>query len=254
MQSRLETAIEACWRAGKITLRYYQSHPSVEIKSDGSPVTVADREAEQEIRAVLSRHFPEDGIIGEESGITSPRNGGTWYVDPIDGTRSFIAGVPFYAVLLAYETGGETPLGVAYFPALDEMIWASKGNGCFWNGRRVTVSSLEQLGEATMLLTDFNEFYRRGYGEALRHLCEKTRLQRTWGDAYGHFLVATGRAEIMLDPIMADWDCAALMPIIEEAGGRFTDWKGNATIHGRSAISTNGALHDEVIQAFSERT
>lgn len=247
LQSRLDTALNASWRAGRITLAYYQSQLHVDFKGDGSPVTQADVRAEQEIRSILNQHFPEDAIVGEEGGAQKKSAAtGTWYIDPIDGTKSFICGVPFYAVLLAYEIAGEVVLGVINLPALNEMIWATKGNGCFWNGRRAQVSSVNHLRDARLMLTDYRQMEKDCPPVGLQQLCAETKLQRTWGDAYGHVLVATGRAEIMIDPRMAVWDCGPLLPIIQEAGGRFTDWQGNATIHGANAFSTNGLLHEAV--------
>jgi histidinol phosphatase-like enzyme (inositol monophosphatase family) len=250
LQSRLEVALEACWRAGKITLEYFQTGVQVELKGDRSPVTVADRRAEEEIRRWITRYFPQDAIVGEEGGATVPQAGAsaTWYIDPIDGTKSFVCGVPFYGALLACEMRGRVVLGVAHFPALDETVWAFQHGGCYWNGRRARVSNVQRLEDAVLLTTDFHRMNGMGHQAALDHLCRLTKLQRTWGDAYGHILVATGRAEIMIDPKMAVWDCGPLLPILEEAGGRFTDWEGNATIHGNNAFSTNGYLHSVVQQ------
>ncbi len=217
----------------------------VEDKADGSPVTMADRLAEESIRKQLAKHFPEDGILGEEGGLV-PGKDGQWIIDPIDGTRSFICGVPLYAVLLAYEAEGEVLLGVMNFPALGEMVYAGRGLGCFWNGRRVRVSSTRRLSEATLMCSDFHGMISSGFAQNLDDLCRKTKMQRTWGDAYGHALVATGRADIMIDPKMAVWDCGPLLPIIEEAGGQYTTWNDIATIHGADALSTNGHLHEEV--------
>jgi histidinol phosphatase-like enzyme (inositol monophosphatase family) len=251
LNPRLETALEACWAAGKITLAHYQSQVHVDIKDDGSPVTQADLRAEQEIRRILGKHFPEDALVGEEGGArpsstAKAAGAGTWYIDPIDGTKSFICGVPFYAVLLAYEIAGEVVLGVVNLPALNEMIWASKGGGCFWNGRPARVSRVSELRDARLMLTDYRQTEKDCPASGLHQLCAETRLQRTWGDAYGHVLVATGRAEIMIDPRMSVWDCGPLLPILQEAGGRFTDWQGNETIHGPNAFSTNGLLHEAV--------
>jgi histidinol phosphatase-like enzyme (inositol monophosphatase family) len=250
LRSRLEVALEACWRAGKITLEYFQTGVAVELKSDRSPVTMADRRAEEEIRAWLTRYFPDDAIVGEEGGRTTPAAGSetTWYIDPIDGTKSFVCGVPFYGALLACEQQGRVVLGVAHFPALNETVWAAQNAGCYWNGRRAHVSSVNKLEEAVLLTTDFHRLETMGFDQALDTLCRATKLQRTWGDAYGHILVATGRAEIMLDPKMAVWDNGPLLTILEEAGGRFTDWQGNATIHTDSAFSTNGHLHQAVMR------
>ena len=248
---KLDAAIEACWRAGKITLEYFQALRDVELKEDGSPVTIADRRAEEEIRRFLTTYFPDDAIVGEEGGASSPSNHGTWYVDPIDGTKSFVCGVPLYGVLLAFEVQDATVLGVAHFPALDETVWALKGEGCFWNGRRAQVSAITELSEATLMVSDFGHMEEAGYARQRDALCAMTKWQRTWGDSYGHILVATGRADIMLDPYMHVWDCGPLLPILEEAGGRFTDWQGNPTIHGRNAVSTNGHLHDRVQRILS---
>jgi len=256
LRPRLEVALEACWRAGKITLEYFQTGVQVELKSDRSPVTIADKRAEEEIRRWLARYFPDDAIVGEEGGSTTPVRGTntTWYIDPIDGTKSFVCGAPFYGVLLACETNGRVALGVAHFPALDETIWAAQNAGCYWNGRRARVSGVKKLEEAVLLTTDFYRMETMGHRAALDHLCRSTKLQRTWGDAYGHILVATGRAEIMLDPRMAVWDNGPLLPILEEAGGRFTDWQGRATIHGDDAFSTNGHLHEIVKEILNGKT
>jgi histidinol phosphatase-like enzyme (inositol monophosphatase family) len=252
LRSRLEVALDASWRAGKITLEYFQTGVQVELKSDRSPVTVADRRAEEEIRRWLARYFPDDAVVGEEGGATAVAGAkATWYIDPIDGTKAFLCGVPFYGTLLAYEMNGKVVLGIAHFPALSETVWAVQNGGCYWNGRRARVSEVKKLEDAVMLTTDFYRMETRGYRAALDRLCRATKLQRTWGDAYGHILVATGRAEIMIDPKMAVWDNGPLLPILEEAGGRFTDWQGNATIHSDNAFSTNGHLHAVVQQILN---
>lgn len=252
LQSRLELAIAACWQAGKITLEYFQTALAVESKDDGTPVTIADQRAEQALRQTLTAAFPEDNIVGEEYGLTSKSGAGMWYLDPIDGTKSFIAGVPFYAVLLAYELDATVELGVAHFPALRETVWALRGSGCFLNGRRATVSAVNDFRDAAVMLSDFKHLADAGHVALRERLLQTTRLQRTWGDAYGHILVATGRAEIMLDPYMSVWDCGPLLPIVEEAGGRFTNWQGVPTIHGKNAFSTNGHLHAEMLNMIAE--
>ncbi len=246
LKIRLDAALEASWRAGRITLEYYQSGLAVQTKDDGSPVTQADLRAEQEIRRLLSQSFPHDAIVGEEGEKDLSRPEGTWYLDPIDGTRSFICGVPFYGVLIAFEVQREVLLGVVNFPALNEIVWAVRGEGCYWNGRRARVSTVANLREATLLTTDSYHMEKLGYSASWRQLCAATKLQRTWGDAYGHVLVATGRAEVMIDPRMNVWDCGPLLPILTEAGGCFTDWSGVPTIHGTNAFSSNGLLHEEV--------
>ena len=252
VQSRLELAIAACWQAGKITLEYFQTDLAVESKDDGTPVTIADQRAEQALRRILTEAFPEDNIVGEEYGRTSKSGVGTWYLDPIDGTKSFIAGVPFYGVLLAYELDTKVELGVAHFPALNETIWARRGGGCFWNGRKVGVSAVNDFRDVALMLSDYKHLADAGHAALSNKLLQITRLQRTWGDAYGHILVATGRAEIMLDPYMSVWDCGPLLPIVEEAGGKFTDWQGVPTIHGKNAFSTNGHLHAAMLKMIAE--
>jgi histidinol phosphatase-like enzyme (inositol monophosphatase family) len=213
-------------------------------------VTIADREAETNLRANIERSFPDDGILGEEEGEKMGTTGRRWIIDPVDGTYSFVHGVPLYAVLIGLEIDGESILGVVNLPALNELVYAARGLGCFWNGEPARVSSTKSLGEALLLATDFGTCEQYGFGRAAAKLQQQVSARRTWGDAYGHVLVATGRAEIMLDPVMNVWDCAALLPILEEAGGSFTDWQGNKTIDGGNAISTNRFLFDDVMETI----
>jgi histidinol-phosphatase len=243
----LDFAVDAAWQAGKITLEYFQTNIDVNRKADLSPVTIADRRTEEKLRELIQKHFPDHGIVGEEFGEVKGTSNYRWIIDPIDGTNSYIQGVGLYGVLLGLESGPDSVLGVANFPALTEMVYAARGEGCHWNGRRARVSQISALAEALLLTTDIGALYQHGRGPASERLAAATRMQRTWGDCYGHILVATGRAEIMLDPILSLWDCAALLPILEEAGGTFTDWNGKATIHGGNGISTNGLLFDQVM-------
>lgn len=247
LRALLDFATDTAWQAGRVTLRYYQTGVPVEAKADASPVTIADREAENLVRDLIQRHFPEDGIVGEEWGEIPGRSGRRWIVDPIDGTKSFIHGVPLYATLVGLEVGGECVVGAANFPALNEMVCAAQGLGCFWNGRRARVSGVPRLSDALLMTTDIPNIYRAGYGPGYDRASAVARLRRGWGDAYGHAMVATGRAEVMLDPFMEVWDSAALVPILLEAGGTFTDWKGNTTARGGSAISTNGKVCAELM-------
>jgi len=244
----LDLALSAAREAGEVTLRYFQKNPAVETKADLSPVTIADRESERVLRQRIEQRFPGHGILGEEFGAVRETSGYRWMLDPIDGTLSFIHGVPLYGVMVGLEHAGEPSLGVVHLPALGETVWARRGGGAWWNGRRARVSDVARLGEAALLTTDVTWFAAAGLDAAYQRLCASTKLQRTWGDCYGHMLVATGRAEIMLDPILDQWDACALLPILEEAGGRFTDWRGSRTIRGGNAISTNGALHDAVMR------
>lgn len=238
----LDFALDAAWQAGKITLEYFQTGTAVERKADASPVTLADRRAEEKLRERIQHQFPEHGILGEEFGEVPGRTPYRWILDPLDGTLSFIQGVPLYGVLVGLEYAGQAMLGVAHFPALGETVYAAKGEGCYWNGRRTQVSAVERLEEAVVLATDVRDLYEGGRGPVFETLQANTRLQRTWGDCYGHMLVATGRAEIMLDAALKIWDCTALQPILEEAGGTFTDWHGVATHTAGNGLSTNGHL------------
>jgi myo-inositol-1(or 4)-monophosphatase len=242
----LDFAVDAAWQAGRQTLAHYQTGVTVQRKVDRSVVTVADRQAEQLLRERIATRFPEHAIVGEEFGESDRQSSHRWVIDPIDGTNTFVRGVPFYGVLVALEIEGTPAVGVTYFPALDEMIAAAQGLGCYWNGRRAHVSTVTTLAEACVTYTDSHGLRAR-LGSRWDEVQQATALQRGWGDCYGHCLVATGRADIMLDPRMNPWDCAALIPILQEAGGRFTDWTGSVTIDGGDAVSTNGALHEELL-------
>jgi histidinol-phosphatase len=245
LEKLMEFAVRLAREAGEITLRYYH-HTVPESKADGSYVTVADREAERHLRASIEKEFPDDAILGEEEGERQGSSGRRWILDPIDGTYSFVHGVPLYGVLIGLEIDNEPKVGVVNIPALNEIAYAASGLGCFWNGERARVSSIESLSEALLLATDFRSCEKYGFGKAAEQLESLVAAQRTWGDCYGHLLVATGRADIMLDPVMNIWDCAALLPVVEEAGGTFTNWRGERTISGGNAISTNGKLFGTV--------
>lgn len=248
LEELLDFAVGLTRGAGEITVRHFRQTFTPERKADGSFVTQADREAERFIRAGIEERFPRDSVLGEEEGARAGASGRRWIIDPIDGTYSFVHGVPLYGVLVALEIEGEAVLGVVNLPALGELVYAARGLGCFWNETRARVSTVASLGDGLLLSTDFGTCERYGFGAAARRLERAAGARRTWGDCYGHVLVATGRAEVMLDPVMNVWDCAPLLPILEEAGGTFTDWRGQRTIHGGNAISTNGLLLDPVLE------
>lgn len=243
----LQFAVELGRGAGDITLEYFRKSPATETKSDGSYVTIADRHAESFLREEIGKRFPDDGVLGEEELESRGLSGRRWIVDPIDGTFAFVHGVPFYGVLIALEIEGESSLGVVNIPALGEIVYAAKGLGCFLNGERARVSNTAKLEDALLLATDFTACAKYGFGPAAEVLQERAKASRTWGDCYGYVLVASGRADVMLDPVMNLWDCAPLLPIMEEAGGTFTDWRGVRTISGGNSIATNGLLFDEVM-------
>ncbi len=246
LDERVAPAAELARITGTVALRHYRTNLTVETKSDGSPVTVADRAAEAAARAWVQSRFPQDGILGEELGEERAGAARRWIIDPIDGTKAFVRGTPLWGSLVALCEGERVLAGAAYFPAVDELVAAAPGAGCWWNGSRCRASSVSALADATVLTTDerFPENPERAPG--FRALARAASVSRTWGDCFGYLLVATGRAEVMCDGTMSVWDAAALQPIIEEAGGVFTDWSGVPTAFGGSAVATNRALADEV--------
>jgi histidinol phosphatase-like enzyme (inositol monophosphatase family) len=259
---RLQFAVEIAWEAGDLTQRYFQSSDlAVERKADHSPVTAADRAAEELLRQRIGDRFPGDGIIGEEFGEQAGHSGFQWILDPIDGTKSFIHGVPLYTTLVAVLQNNEPQIGVIHAPALVETVYAAKGRGCWYDSvstekpQAARVSAVASLGESLLLTTEVDGFRQRPSGDAtdvFMRLQRASRLARTWGDGYGYLMVATGRAEVMIDPIVNLWDAACLLPIIEEAGGQFSDWKGNATIRAGEAVATNGRVGREVLEMMRD--
>ncbi|HEV3418520.1 MAG TPA: histidinol-phosphatase [Pirellulales bacterium] len=254
LTARLQLGLSAAREAGKLTLEYFQRDGlAVEWKQDASPVTIADRRAEQLLRERIATEFPDDAILGEELAERPGNSGYRWILDPIDGTKSFIHGVPLYGTLVGMEFESRAVLGIIVIPALDECVHAVRGQGA-WHARgsqpprQVHVSSTKTLSESLFCTSEVASFGARGAAAVYDRLQAATRLSRTWGDCYGYLMVATGRAELMVDPIMNVWDAAAVQPIIEEAGGTFTDWRGRPTIHSGEGIATNGQILDEVLK------
>jgi histidinol-phosphatase len=242
----MEFAVRLAGGAGAITLDHFGS-VAVETKGDGSEVTAADRAAEEFVRESLRASFPDDGIVGEEGEDVPSRSGRRWIVDPIDGTRSFACGVPLYAVLVALEDEGRPTLGCCHFPALGETLVAARGAGAWHNGRRAEVSAADDLAAARMVTSGF-EYWRDRSTDADRagfeRLVRATRFCRTWGDAYGYFLAAVGRVDLLVDPICgAYWDYAPMVPIFEEAGGRMTTFAGGPLSAWSSVVAANPVLH-----------
>lgn len=253
MSRELLSAAETLARhIGGVALQHYRSLLTVETKSDGSPVTIADREAETAAREWLAARFPHDGVLGEELGETAGSSGRRWIIDPIDGTKSFVRGVPLWGSLVALVEGERVLAGAACFPAVAETIAAAPGEGCWWNGQRAQVSDCATLAGATVLITDERTFRTASKRDGWRTLIGEASIARTWGDCYGYLLVATGRAEAMVDPIVNAWDAACFQPIIEEAGGVFTDINGAATAFAGSAIATNKTLAGVVRDYFDD--
>lgn len=259
VSERLEVALEAVRQATPETLRWFgASDLTVDEKADQSPVTQADRAAEAALRAALLGRFPQDGFLGEETGTVAGTSGFEWIVDPIDGTKSFIQGVPLFATLVGCRQQGQGVLGIVAIPALAEVVYAATGGGA-WHVRSgepprpARVSSRATLARAVLCSSDFTSFRRwsggRERGEAARDRLEADcGVCRTWGDGYGYLLVATGRAEVMVDPLMNPWDAAAVETVVTEAGGRFTDWHGRSRIDSGDGIASNGLVHEEVLR------
>jgi myo-inositol-1(or 4)-monophosphatase len=248
LREHLDFAARTAYEAGRLTLGYFRTgevHP--ELKPDDTPVTAADREAERLIRARIGARYPEHAVVGEEYGAEGDSSY-RWIVDPIDGTKAFVRGVPLYGVLIGLEIEGVCEVGAAYFPALDEMVCAATGEGCYCNGRRARASGARTLERGILSFTDASSFEEHGREEAFRRLRRAAGGSRGWSDAYGHALVATGRLELMLDPVVNHWDCAPFPPILREAGGYFGDWSGNETIHAGEALSTTRELLPEVLR------
>ena len=253
MRDYMEFAAQTAYEAGRLTLGYFQTETlRPELKPDDTPVTAADREAEELIRTRITAKYPGHAVVGEEYG-TKGDSSHRWIVDPIDGTRAFVRGVPLYGVLIGLEIEGRCEVGAAYFPALDEMICAATGEGCYRNGLRSRVSSAKNLSDSILSFTDAASFEEHGREDAFRRLCRTAGGSRGWSDAYGHALVATGRVELMLDPVMNPWDCAPFPPILREAGGYFGDWSGNETIYAGEALSTTTKLLADVLRLIEDR-
>ncbi len=238
----MEAAGELSGIAGANAMQYYRTGLDAEIKLDGSPVTVADRSSERLVREWIEARFPSDGILGEEYGTVRSDAKRRWIVDPIDGTRAFVLGVPFWGSLVAVVEDGVVIAGGASFPALEETLVAGRGEGCWWNGSRAAVSGVQNISAATVLTTDAAFKAEPAKLKGWLALSAAAGVSRTWGDCVGYLLVATGRAEVMVDPVVSAWDVAALEPAIVEANGVFTDWSGVETPFGGSVIATNTAL------------
>lgn len=257
---RLSFALAIAESASTLILSHYQtSSLKVDYKSDASPVTLADRGAEELMRKEILAEFPEDGVLGEEYGETPSRNGFRWILDPIDGTKAFVHGVHQFGTLIGIEHQGRMVAGVCRFPAFEEVIYAQRGGGA-WRMRRgnaperCQVTDTSELNEALFCFTEISGWHEIGRADALEKLWKSSRIARGWGDCFGHMLVATGRADVMVDPQMNSWDAAALLPIVEEAGGHFIDWNGTASIYSGNGLSVNEHLTAAVLDCLKRPT
>lgn len=240
----MQAALDVARVASLVALRYYNKGIDVETKNDGSPVTLADRAAEQIAREWIHARFPDDGILGEEFGETPGASARRWILDPIDGTKSFVRGVPLWGTCVAVCEGDDVLAGAAAYPAVGEYLAAAPGEGCWHNDARCGVSTTARIGEATVLVTDDRNFPFVDRRAGWDLLSQQASVSRGWGDCYGYLLVATGRADVMVDPVLNPWDAPPFLPIIEEAGGVFTGWSGRRDAFAGNAIATNRALAD----------
>ena len=248
MLQQLEVAIAAAKKAREVILPYFRTALQIETKADQSPVTAADRAAERVIIDVLQQAFPDHGILGEEFGAQPGRSNARWIIDPIDGTQNFIRGIPYFATLIGLEEAGEITAGVIYAPAEDDLLYAAKGEGAFANaGERLTVSSIADLAQATMLHGSLDILIKAGYWAGFTELVRATRRQRGFGDYFAHTFVCRGQAEVMLETDIKPWDLAPIKIVVEEAGGRLTDFAGVSTIYSGNAVVSNRHVHDAVL-------
>jgi len=252
-RNRYELAITVAKEASQLALRYFDTNLTVEWKKDQSPVTLADREAEALLRSRLLKTFPRDGFLGEESGDTQGDSGFRWIIDPIDGTRNFVRGIPLWATLIGLEYKQEQIAGVAAVPALAQTYRALRGEGAFRDDRRIHVSKVSTLSEAVMFYSSLSWFLKAGRQETFIDLAKRVQRQRGFGDFYGFLLVAQGSGELMMEHGVHVWDVAAIKPIIEEAGGRLTDWEGQENIHRPDVLASNGLLHEETLRLLANQ-
>ncbi len=263
IQPYLNFAKQLAYRAGRITLSYYNKGIQHDLKSDQSPVTAADKATEEFIRGEIEKAYPTHAIVGEEFGesksdirLSGSKSAETfrWIVDPIDGTKSFIKGVPFYSVLIGLEIEGVSRVGAVCFPALDEVLYAADGLGAWSNGKRVHVSKVSKLKEAVFCYTSWSGFRTKERLDVFENLHKECFFGRGWSDAYGYAMVATGRAEVYLDPEIQIWDVAPFPPIFREAGGFFGSWEGEEGHTHREGLAVNAALKSKVLKLTRSQT
>lgn len=236
--------------SGKIIRNYFRTNISVDSKTDESPVTIADKKAEEKMRELIMKEFPQHGIIGEEFGTHNEHAEYKWILDPIDGTKSFISGTITFGTLIALTKNNEPILGVINQPVLNEFL-IGDNNSCELNGVNTEVRNCSSLSQATLLTTDHLNIEKFQNAKKFDALIRRVKLYRNWGDCYGYYLVATGYADIMIDPIMNIWDSSAVIPIIRGAKGTITDYKGNDAVKGDSIIAASPEIHKEIISMLN---
>ena len=249
MQEFLDFSKELARASGEIIMSYFRSDFTVETKADESPVTIADRQAEEVMREMIMKAYPDHGIIGEEFDEHNEGAEYQWVLDPIDGTKSFVSGTFLFGTLIGLMKDGQPIVGAIHHPLTAHLLIGA-GKETRLNDEIVRVRGTRQLRDAVMTYSDFIDVGKYQNGIAFQQLMGKTRFNRTWGDCHGYFLVATGYADIMLDPIMHLWDIVALVPVIEGAGGKITSWNGGPPLSGNGIIASNGVLHSQVLRVL----
>ncbi|MCH8291911.1 inositol-phosphate phosphatase [Candidatus Poribacteria bacterium] len=248
----LKVALEAAQKAEEVILRYYSDSINPELKADGTPVTIADTTAEKVIIETIQRRFPDHGFLGEESGTVHSQSGYQWIIDPIDGTKNYIRNIPLFATQIALMKNDELILGISNSPVLKEVLYAERGEGAFLNDQQIHVSSVSEISEAMVCHGGLRWFSEKGILSNLCDLIDHSYRSRGFGDFYMYHLLASGRADIVIESDIKIWDIAALTVILEEAGGRATDLQGKRV--GKDTVSmvaTNNVLHDSVFKYFS---
>jgi len=234
-----------------IIKKYFRSGVSVESKADNSPVTVADKKAEEVMRELITKHYPTDGIFGEEFGETNKDSEYTWILDPIDGTKSFICGAYSFGTLIGLLKNGEPILGVYNHPILNDFLIGDNSETRI-NDNKTSIRNCDDLSKAILLTTDHLNIEKYQNSEKFNNLIKKVKLYRNWGDCYGYYLLSTGFVDIMIDPIMSPWDLLPLIPIINGAGGIITDYQGKDPTKGKSAIASVKRIHSEIISILND--
>lgn len=253
LEALLEFALDVVDGTDQLAMSFYKKEHDVQFKNDRSPVTKADRAVEAYIRKAILEEYPSHEIVGEEFGENDQKSSHRWIIDPIDGTKSFMRNIPTFSTLLGLEIYGEIKLGIASFPALDERIYAIDGGGTWWiPGKHMApisahASTIPTLSEGMVMTTDVSKMDTYGKTKAWQKIKETAKSCLGYGDAYGYMLVATGRAELMLDPGMSVWDCGPMPVLLNEAGAYFGDWYGNKTIYANEAVATTNTLFEEVM-------
>jgi len=236
--------------SAEVIRKYFRTTVSVESKADNSPVTIADKKAEEVMRELISKHFPDHAIIGEEFGQTNKDAEYTWILDPIDGTKSFICGAYSFGTLIGLLKNGQPVIGAYNHPILNDFLI---GDNLITeiNGAKTVIRNCNHLSKAVLLTTDHLNIEKYQNIEKFNNLIRKVKLYRNWGDCYGYYLLVTGYADVMIDPIMSPWDLLPLIPIVKGAGGVITDYQGNDPVNGKSAVASSPDIHSEIISLLN---